>query len=237
LTPFRGRRARLRFLVSALKAPPYGEQVWHSGVGHNEKDDGWWIDDILIEETLPEPAIFSNDEFLLGSCVGNGEPCIGQCRLSLAPCSSTSPCSEGEGNCVSPCPPGDLCSGPPPDCGANCSQARMNVWVEPDGPFNPAGVTTGAPSEIVRLNFAAGYNAATGAEPSWVDVCIDGFKEYRKCKGGDPDGSGPELPHLDSDGSRPPGRQRVLLSGEGGRPQLPVPGLQLRHCDLAFRRR
>jgi hypothetical protein len=198
LTPFRGRRARLRFLVSAFK-DSISSEVWHIGVGHNEKDDGWWIDDILIDETMLEPAIFSNDEFLLGSCAGNGEPCIGQCRLSLAPCSSTSPCSEGEGDCLSPCPPGDLCSGPPPDCGANCSQARMNVWVEPDGPINPAGVTTGAPNEIVRLSFAAGYNAETGAEPSWVDVCIDGFREYRKCKSGDPDGSGPELPDADCD--------------------------------------
>lgn len=75
----------------------------------------------------------------------------------------------------------------------------MNVWVEPDGPLNPSGVTTGAPGEQVNVSFAAGHDAETGAEPSWLDVCIDGIREYRKCISGDPDGSGPGLPDADCD--------------------------------------
>jgi hypothetical protein len=197
LSRFRGRLARFRFLVTSIKlsAETYHDQFGDNGSG----DDGWWIDDIVVDETLAEPAVFSNDAFLLGSCSGTGEPCIGQCRLSLAPCSDTEPCDAEEGDCVIPCPPGDVCAGPPPDCGANCTEAQLNIFVEPDGPLNPASVTTSEPDEQVTLNFRAPVDPQTGAEPSWVDACIDGGLEFRFCISGDPDGDGPLEPDADCD--------------------------------------
>jgi len=197
LTEFRGRIARFRFLVTSIKL---SSETYHDQFGDNRSgDDGWWIDEIVVDETLAEPAEFANDSFLLGSCSGNGAPCIGQCRLSLAPCSATNPCDAGEGDCVIPCPEGEVCAGPPPDCGANCTEARVNVFVMPDGPLNPESVTTGEPDEWVRLNYRAPFDAETGAEPSWLDVCIDGFQEYRSCVSGDPDGDGPGQPDADCD--------------------------------------
>jgi hypothetical protein len=230
LTEFRGRRVKLRFIVTSIKTD-YGLHYVLPPWGYfGEGDDGWWIDDIVIDETLATPAEFSNDNFLLGACTGNGEPCIGQCRLSEAPCSDTAPCDPGEGDCVIPCPPGQVCAGPPPDCGADCAEAQAHVFVEPDGPQNPESVTISGdpsigqcslsgrlcsitnpcllgegtcvyPDEGVSLNLRAPIDTQTGAEPSWVDVCIDGYLESRLCISGDPDGDGSGLPDADCDDS------------------------------------
>jgi hypothetical protein len=222
---FRGRRARLRFIVAGHQASTWN---WFRQYGdNNEADDGWWIDEIEIDETLAEPAEFSNDGFLLGSCTGSGEPCIGQCRVSEAPCSDANPCDAGEGDCVVPCPPGQVCAGLPPDCGANCAEAQSHVFIEPDGPQDPASVTASYPSigycrwseapcsvidpcvlgegdcvfpdEGVSLNLRAPIDPRTGAAPSWVDACIDGYLEFRFCASGDPDGNGSGLPDADCD--------------------------------------
>lgn len=193
LTEYRGRRVRLRFLVASLKL---SEETWFEefNLSDDPRDDGWWIDDLHIDETLDQPAEFSNDSFALGTCTGGGEPCIEQCRLTGTSCSTTSPCGPGEGDCVAPCPEGELCAGPPPDCGAHCSVAQANVFVEPFGLLNPGSVSTDAPGTMVCLNARE-----SGVEPSWVDACIDGFLEYRFCKSGDPDGDGPSLPDDDCD--------------------------------------
>ena len=61
LSRFRGQRVRLRFLVSALEAgllenwEEYG--VWNPAAG----DDGWWIDDVTIDDALGTPASVTPD--------------------------------------------------------------------------------------------------------------------------------------------------------------------------------
>jgi hypothetical protein len=56
LSRFRGRRIRLRFLYTDLKAG--GATTWESLFQFNPSpgDDGWWIDDIQISNTLETPA-------------------------------------------------------------------------------------------------------------------------------------------------------------------------------------
>lgn len=197
LTEFRGRSARLRFLVTSIKLSTENWDQFTSNDNNGPLDDGWWIDDVRIDETLDLPAEFSNDTFDLRTCSG-GQPCIEQCRLSGAPCSTANPCGVGQGDCVAPCPGGQSCAGPPPGCGANCSIAQANVFVEPPGPLNPASVTTSAPFTPVVVN-AAAIAPPAGAVPSSVDACIGGFQQYRFCRSGDPDGSGPSLPDDDCD--------------------------------------
>jgi hypothetical protein len=51
----------------------------------------------------------------------------------------------------------------------------------------------------LAVNLSAPFDIDTGAEPSWVDVCIDGHREYRVCISSDPDGSGSGLPDSDCD--------------------------------------
>jgi hypothetical protein len=64
LTPLRGRRIKLRYLVSSLKAEAenYEEQFGSAQdpFNPNPGDDGWWIDDVTIDETLSNPAIIED---------------------------------------------------------------------------------------------------------------------------------------------------------------------------------
>ena len=68
----------------------------------------------------------------------------------------------------------------------------MNVFVEPSGPLNPASPTRAETSEQLTLNF-------TSDEPSWVDACVNGHREFRYCISGDPDGDSSGLPDADCD--------------------------------------
>jgi hypothetical protein len=196
LTKFRGRSARFRFLVTSIKT--YAWNYFDQFGDNNEWDDGWWIDDVLVDETLDQPAEFTNDSFVLGSCSGTGVPCIGQCRTSLAPCSATVPCGAGEGDCVMPCAIGEVCAAPAPDCGTDCTEVQANLFVEPVGMQNPGTVSVTYGDEV-HLNAAASVDLATGAEPSWADACIDGYLEYRLCVTGNPDGGGGADPDADCD--------------------------------------
>jgi len=68
LERFRGRRVRIRFLDADVVA--WGnetwEQVWWADAGAHFNprpgDDGWWIDDIQITNTLVTPATITNDD-------------------------------------------------------------------------------------------------------------------------------------------------------------------------------
>jgi hypothetical protein len=61
LDRYRGRRIRLRFLVSTRRWDFIefwdGEGYVHGG----PVDDGWWIDDVTITNTLMEPATVTSD--------------------------------------------------------------------------------------------------------------------------------------------------------------------------------
>jgi hypothetical protein len=72
---FRGRRLRLRFLNTALKVSP-GE-TWEEVAGWNPGpwDDGWWIDDIKVKDTLADFATIANDDKDNSSLPGCGDTC------------------------------------------------------------------------------------------------------------------------------------------------------------------
>ena len=197
LSAFRGRRARIRYIVTSIKgsAEVQAEQFGEPGTGIT--DDGWWIDDVTIDDVLVIPAGIQNDLFMLGTCSSSQQPCIGQCSASLASCSATDPCGAGEGDCVAPCPEGETCSGPPPECGPICTEVTANVFVEPDEVLNPGSVSTLAPGRLVNFNAAAPLDPETGAQPSSADACQGGVLQFRYCISGDPDGGGPGEPDAD----------------------------------------
>jgi hypothetical protein len=62
LERFRGRRARIRFLNTDLKAG--GAETWEALFTFNPSpgDDGWWIDDVTISNTLTSPATVTSDD-------------------------------------------------------------------------------------------------------------------------------------------------------------------------------
>jgi hypothetical protein len=61
LSRFAGRRTRIRFLNTDLKAG--GSETWESLFTFNPSpgDDGWWIDDVSIAPTLTSPATVTVD--------------------------------------------------------------------------------------------------------------------------------------------------------------------------------
>ena len=60
LTEFFGRRVRLRYTATALKAD---FETWQAQFMHNPlpDEDGWWIDNVRINRTLTTPALFEPD--------------------------------------------------------------------------------------------------------------------------------------------------------------------------------
>jgi len=64
LTNFRGRRMRLRFITTGLKASGGTAATWEiafSPLNPRSCDDGWWIDDITVTDALTSPAVLSAD--------------------------------------------------------------------------------------------------------------------------------------------------------------------------------
>ncbi|GAG03643.1 unnamed protein product, partial [marine sediment metagenome] len=177
-------RARLRFLVSAAKG---SQETWEQQfeINPDARDDGWWIDDVSIDETLGSPAQLVNDDFALGTCSTSGAPCVGQCEFALNSCDGDFDCGPGE-SCVAPCPVGQDCTGPPEDCGPTCSAVTANVFVEPAGALNPSTVDVPAPRWPVSFN-AAADDPDAGAVPSEADACHDGTLQFRFCFSADPD--------------------------------------------------
>lgn len=198
LSEFRGRRAQVRFMTSGIKA---GQPTWEDQFELNPSplDDGWWVDDVLVDEVLTNPAEFVNDPFDLGTCSVNGDACIGQCRVSFAACNGSNPCGPGEGDCVLPCPVGQTCNGAAPSCGATCTTVMANVFTTtPDDELNnPGSVTTQSPGQVVSFNAAEATDVLQGSMPSTADSCLSGTLQYRFCISGDPDGGGPGVPDGD----------------------------------------
>jgi len=139
LSRFRGRRIRLRFLTTAMRTDdgPWGE-TWEDTTSWNPSplDDGWWIDDIQVSDTLTGPASVSVDSNANNDLTGLGDfdddglidvcdPCaaIGDLELGDAdydgvgdPCdncpSKANPSqldadSDGIGDFCDPCPAGN----------------------------------------------------------------------------------------------------------------------------------
>ena len=194
LSEFRGRRAQLRYIVTSLKATAE-THVGQFGPDRDERDDGWWIDDIIIDEILTNPATFDNDEFTMGQCSVNNNSCFNQCKFSLISCIDDNGCGVNE-PCMRPCPVGQSCVKPggnpnPPGCGTTCTTVTPNAWVTPAMFLNPGTVTTPVPGQAVTINGAAPPDALSGALPSSADSCLSGNLQYQFCRDGDPLGDGP----------------------------------------------
>jgi hypothetical protein len=70
LSAFRGRRVRLRYLVSSLKAT---QENWEAQfmLNPSPNDDGWWIDNIAVSGTLTNPVdvvVDTTNNAGLGTC-------------------------------------------------------------------------------------------------------------------------------------------------------------------------
>jgi len=197
LSRFRGRRAKLRFIVTGIKASYDTHGQGNPWGDANEGDDGWWIDDLTIDQVLAAPAFVFNDDYRLGTCsVEISTPCIAQCEFTGISCGNDSQCGVNE-LCLAPCPAPQTCLPVPPACGAVCNVVTANAFVTPLGVINPGTVATAAPGQVLTLNGAAPIDVATGATPSSADACLSGNLQFQFCRDGDPLGGGPSIPDGD----------------------------------------
>ncbi len=72
LSRFRGRQVRVRFLATTLASNTFQEDWETSSINNPDpEDDGWWIDDVTIDQVLTTPATVTADiqdnSALLGS--------------------------------------------------------------------------------------------------------------------------------------------------------------------------
>jgi hypothetical protein len=193
LSEFRGRRVKLRYIVTSIKATAETHEAQFAPFNPIPNDDGWWVDDVRVSDTLDMPAQILNDQYDLGSCTGSGASCIGQCSITLADCGpDLAACPMGN-TCLRPCLTGQTCTLPPPGCGEGCMsvEARVVAETESEELTNPTTIGTAAPGQIISLN------AADPSDPSTADSCLNGTLQFRFCISGDPDGGGPGLPDDD----------------------------------------
>ncbi|MCP3978373.1 MAG: S8 family serine peptidase [bacterium] len=77
LDRFRGRRVRLRFMTSGIKVGTYENYEALFGYNPDPGDDGWWIDDVTVSDTLTTPATMSVDSTDNSALPACGAACDG----------------------------------------------------------------------------------------------------------------------------------------------------------------
>ncbi len=158
LTSFKGRRVRLRFMVSSLKV---NAENWEIQFADNPEpeEDGWWIDDIRISSSLVIPA-----SFVIDNDLNTGLPACG------ATCSSLS----ANLTVISEQP---VCSAPPPaqgtPCGSNGQCAALAAGSTCVRVVNPGAIVLDAPGQAIEIN------ALGPTQPSVSDACHNGALQFR----------------------------------------------------------
>lgn len=146
-----GKRVRLRFLVSSLKVSP--SKSWQQAfafMANDPRDDGWWIDNVAVTETLTNPAQLTIDSGMLQGCAGN--TAIG--CLSAQDCTAagtTGPCDQ-----------------PAPGCGPACTPVDVAVATSPDVTPGWTVETLTAPGQPLKLD-------ASGSS----GTCLGGTLQFR----------------------------------------------------------
>jgi hypothetical protein len=164
LAAFRGQRMRLRYLVTGHDAGVQDTYEAAFGFNPDPRDDGWWLDQVAVSETLQNPAELRVDDKILAHCAG--EIGVG--------CYTEQDCIEN--NTSGPC------QGDAPQCGPTCVPGTS------PGPATPlvAEITTD-PDEtggaLDELLVAPGQAIALDASAS-TGTCLDGALHYRFSKDG-----------------------------------------------------
>jgi hypothetical protein len=149
LSAIRGRRIHLRFLVASLRGDAETWEEWFAS-NPSPEDDGWWIDDIEIDETLSNPALLLVDDDVVQHCTG--DPTVG--------CLTDQDCVDA--GTTGPC------TGEAPQCPETCTTVTAQVETDPD-------LTGGALDELLT---APGQPIEIDASSSF-GTCVDGALQFR----------------------------------------------------------
>jgi hypothetical protein len=158
LAAYKGRRVRIRYLVSALKSR---SENWETSFKFNPdpRDDGWWLDDLQVNSALTVPAVFNPDPAPNSTLPGCGAACV-SVTANVTISSEDATCATGP-NVGQPCNNDADCTG--------AHQCKL--------PVNPAQVVQKAPGQPLELN-ALGVD-----QPSAANPCQNGGLQYKFEKG------------------------------------------------------
>jgi len=153
LTAYKGKRVRLRFLVGGVKVSP--NEHWQQAfafMANDPRDDGWWIDNVTVNETLTNPAVLQVDNDVVQGCTGN--PAVG-CLVAqdCVNAGTTGPCNQ-----------------PAPACGATCTIGGLTLAVAttPDAGGGALAETLVAPGQPIEID----ASASSG-------TCLSGALQFR----------------------------------------------------------
>jgi hypothetical protein len=155
LRSLRGRRIHLRFLVSSLKITAETWDDQFANVNPGPWDDGWWIDDVTIDETLSNPALLLVDDDILRHCTG--DPAMG--------CLTDQDCVDA--GTAGPC------TGEAPQCPETCTSITVQVATDPDNTGGALDELLTAPGQPIELDASSSFG-----------TCLDGALQFRFSKDG-----------------------------------------------------
>jgi hypothetical protein len=136
--------------VSDIKASAETHDGQFDGVNPGPWDDGWWIDDVRISETLSDPADITLDDKIVRHCAGD----------------DTVGCIVDQ-DCVDAGTTGP-CEGLAPQCPGTCTTLTVGIETEPDLTGGPLDELLSAPGQPIELD----ASSSTG-------TCLGGSLLYR----------------------------------------------------------
>jgi hypothetical protein len=159
LSGLAGRRIKLRFIANEVKGGTFETyDAWFPNInsgGNAEVDNGWWIDDLNINQTFTNPATFTADADVVHHCTGNTS--IG--CLTNADCTAAGTTGP--------------CTGAAPQCGPTCTTVTANVVTTPNANGGAGAEAMSAPGQAIELD-------ASGSS----GTCLDGTLQYQFRKNG-----------------------------------------------------
>jgi hypothetical protein len=175
LATLRGRRIHLRFLVSSLRGTGDTYEEWFD-TNPSPEDDGWWVDDVMVDETLSNPALLLVDTNLVQHCRDDltagcltTQDCIdaaltGPCESSCAGnpaviCATDQDCVDGgtTGPCIGA-----------PECPETCTSITAQVVTDPDNTGGPLDELLTAPGQPIEMDASSSFG-----------TCLDGALQFR----------------------------------------------------------
>jgi hypothetical protein len=143
LSGLRGRRIHLRFLVASIQGDAETWEAWFSA-NPTPEDDGWWIDDVTIDETLSAPALLVVDEKVVQHCAG--DPTVG--------------CLTDQ-DCVDTGTTGP-CTGEAPQCPETCTSITVQVVTDPDNTGGALDELLTAPGQPIEFDASTSFGTCLG---------------------------------------------------------------------------
>lgn len=141
--------------MTSLKASATTHDIQFQNVNPGEWDNGWWIDDVSVSETLALPALLLVDNDTVRSCAGDSSVgCI--VAQDCIDAGTTGPCAGGA-----------------PQCGAICTSVTASIATTPDVTGDTLNENLAAPGQPIEID----ASASSG-------TCQDGALQYRFTKDG-----------------------------------------------------